>query len=168
MSFFSCVTLGWCLCSPPVVSTTFHGSGAKSLTPLPPSQKKKEWMKKKYHECILRKETSLLASSHKNIHPHRQTCSYTHTHTHTSTTKVLSLKWTSIRGREGCYHWGQKNTSEAKTVKNMDVDLLQACAVHGLCCNTSRWTTGTQIDLIKDKWPWRDSCCERNKTQRRD
>lgn len=40
-----------------------------------------------------------------------------------------------------------------KTVKNMDLDLLQACAVHGPRRNTSRWTTGTQINLIKDKWP---------------
>lgn len=81
-----------------------------------------------YYECILRKGTSLLAPSHKN-RPQKHTPThaiiFTHTHTHTSTTKVLSLKWTSIRGRERCCHWGQKiaggryldNISEAKTVK---------------------------------------------------
>ena len=116
---------------------TFHRSAGKS----PPPLKKTAFC---YYECILRKETSLLAPSHKNrhenIHPHRQTYSFTlthrHTHTHASTTKVLSLKWTSIRGRERCCHWGQKiagdryldNTFEAKTVKNMDVNLFQACA----------------------------------------
>lgn len=175
MSFFSHVTLSWCLCSPQLCQSPFMEVGENHSLPPHPTPTPQEHCVimnvfcVEKHLCSLRHtktDTKTYTHTGKHIHTH------THTHAHTSTTKVLSLKWTSIRGRERCCHWGQKiaggryldNTSEAKTVKNMDVDLLQVCAVHGLHCNTSRWTMKKQIDLIKDKWPWRNSCCEINKT----
>lgn len=59
---------------------------------------------KKYTQTLFLARSLKLPCRHRNRHPHART----HRYTHTSTTKVLSLKWTSIRGRERSCHWGQK------------------------------------------------------------
>lgn len=82
MSFFSHVTLSWCLCSPQLCQSPFMEVGENHSLPPPHPHPPTALC---YYECILRRETSLLTLSKTDTKTYTHTGKHIHTHTRTHT-----------------------------------------------------------------------------------